>query len=182
MTTLEIRRHSMRKSGGGSQLSQQGVAHARALGAMLGPFAQVVTSVLPRTRETAIAMGFAVDYELVMLPAAPAVYAENERSRWWAATQPFAALAQLLAERSAVWQHAHTIAAQWRDICTAIPTGSAALCIGHSGDLEMGLVACFPDADHTAWGSPFGFCEGARLHFTDHFADVELVRQAVQPG
>ena len=73
MKMLEIRRHSMRKEGGGSQLSQEGVSLARQLGTSLGPFALVVTSVLPRTRETAIAMGFAVDYELVMLPSDTAV-------------------------------------------------------------------------------------------------------------
>src|SRR6266581_2060501 len=67
MQTLEIRRHSMRKLGGGSQLSQEGVAYARRLGAAMGPFACVATSVVPRARETAIAMGFAVDYELVTL-------------------------------------------------------------------------------------------------------------------
>ena len=92
MKTLEIRRHSMRKSGGGSQLSQAGVAYARRLGASLGPFAQVVTSVVPRARETAIAMGFAVDYELVTLVSDEELYAEAGLSRWWEATYPFSAL------------------------------------------------------------------------------------------
>src|SRR3954470_8143082 len=101
MKTLEIRRHSMRKSGGGSQLSQAGVDYARMLGASLGPFAQVVTSVVPRARETAIAMGFAVDYELVTLTTDDDLYAEMERSRWWEATYPFTALGQLLASNGA---------------------------------------------------------------------------------
>jgi len=40
MRTLEIRRHSLRKDGGGSQLSQEGVVYARKLGASMGPFAR----------------------------------------------------------------------------------------------------------------------------------------------
>lgn len=66
MVTLEVRRHSHRKAAaGGSQLSQAGVDLARSLGPTMGPFATVLTSVVPRARETTIAMGFSVDHELV---------------------------------------------------------------------------------------------------------------------
>ena len=97
MTTLEIRRHSLRKNTGGSQLSQEGVDLARKLGESMGPFAVVATSVVPRARETALAMGFAVDQEVVTLssdeeghharpaPAEPA-------PAWW--RQPVAELKQ----------------------------------------------------------------------------------------
>lgn len=179
MKTLEIRRHSFRKSGGGSQLSQDGVAYARSLGASLGPFAQVVTSVVPRARETAIAMGFAVDYELVTLASDQEVFVEIESSQWWEATQPFPALARLMATKGATWRYGHTLAALWRDVLTTIPEGAAALMIGHSGELEVGLVACFPHADHADWGAPFGMCEGARLIFAgkpEHFTTVEFLR------
>jgi len=176
MKTLEIRRHSMRKSGAGSQLSQEGVTYARNLGASLGPFAQVVTSVVPRARETAIAMGFAVDYELVTLASDEELHDEANRSRWWEATHPFSALAQLMAANGATWRYGHVLVALWRDMLLAIPDGTAALVIGHSGDLEIGLVACFPHADHSTWGAPFGPCEGARLGFTSHFTTLELLR------
>jgi hypothetical protein len=81
MKTLEVRRHSLRKDGAGSQLSQEGVDLARRLGASTGPFARVVTSVVPRARETAIAMGFAVDLELVTMATDEAVYAEFRKSK-----------------------------------------------------------------------------------------------------
>jgi broad specificity phosphatase PhoE len=181
MKTLEIRRHSIRKTGGGSQLSQAGVAYARTLGASLGPFAQVVTSVVPRARETAIAMGFAVDYELVTLASDEDMYLEMEHSRWWEASQPFTVLARLIAAQGSTWRYGHAIVALWRDILTAIPEESAALVIGHSGELEIALVACFPEMDHTGWGKPFGVCEGARLRFAGdpaHFTTVELLRGA----
>src|SRR4051812_10890120 len=107
MKTLEIRRHSMRKQGGGSQLSQEGVDYARRLGASMGPFVRVATSVVPRARETAIAMGFAVDEELVTLASGEDFYAESEQNRWWESPQPFVAVAQVLAKKGAVWRYAH---------------------------------------------------------------------------
>jgi len=45
-----------------------------------------VTSVVPRARETAIAMGFAVDHEIVSMATDESVYAELEANRW--GTQP----------------------------------------------------------------------------------------------
>jgi hypothetical protein len=65
MRIIQIRRHSYTKKGEargrGSHLSAEGVALAREIGSQIGPFDLVLTSHSPRTLETAIAMGFAVD-------------------------------------------------------------------------------------------------------------------------
>src|SRR4051794_1373355 len=65
MRHLEVRRHSLTKKGQapgrGSHLSADGVALARAVGTEIGPVAYVLTGTLPRTLETAVAMGYAVD-------------------------------------------------------------------------------------------------------------------------
>jgi len=65
MRTLEVRRHAYTKLAGargrGSHLSQQGIELARSIGASMGPFAYVAASLAPRTLETAVAMGYAVD-------------------------------------------------------------------------------------------------------------------------
>ncbi|WP_020580097.1 histidine phosphatase family protein [Actinopolymorpha alba] len=177
MRTLEIRRHSLRKATGGSQLAQAGVDLARKLGESMGPFAMVATSVVPRARETALAMGFAVDQEVVTLTSDEDVHAEAHASKWWLADRPFAALASVLAEGGAYYRYAHSMAALWRDLMTPLPEGENALFIGHSGDLEAALVACFPDADHSRWGQPFTCCEGAQLRFNDsYFCAVEFLR------
>lgn len=179
MKLLEIRRHSFRKQGGGSQLSQTGVDYARQLGTSMGPFARVVTSVVPRARETAIAMGFAVDHEIVTLASDEAMYAELELNRWWEAPHPFAVLAEVIAAKGPTWQYACALIALWRDLLTPLPEGAAALMIAHSGELEIALVACFPMADHVTWGGPFGPCEGARLVFGGNparFTTVEMLR------
>jgi broad specificity phosphatase PhoE len=179
MRTLEIRRHSFRKQGAGSQLSQEGVDYARRLGASIGPFARVVTSVVPRARETAIAMGFAVDEEIVTLASDEDMYAEIEASRCWESSQPLAAVARVVAAKGPTWRYAHALVALWRDILNALPDGAAALVIAHSGELEIALVACFPAADHGAWGAWFEPCEGARLVFDGEparFTNVEILR------
>ena len=179
MKTIELRRHSFRKQGGGSQLSQQGVTYARHLGATMGPFAYVVTSVVPRARETAIAMGFAVDQEIVTAAADEGVYAKMEDSQWWAAAQPFVALASLVARQGATWRYAHALLASWRDLLQPLPEGAALLLIAHSGELESALVAAFPQADHTTWGGLFAPCEGVRLNFAGEpprFTTFELLR------
>ena len=176
MATLEIRRHSLRKNTGGSQLSQAGVELARKLGDSMGPFAVVATSVVPRARETALAMGFAVDQEMVTLASDEDVYAESDASQWWLAEHPFSTLAALVNGDGAYSRYAHSLAALWRDLLTPLAEQDAALVIGHSGELESALVACFPDADHAAWGGPFDPCEGARLTFTNRFTTVEFLR------
>ena len=176
MATLEIRRHSLRKDTGGSQLSQAGVELARKLGDSMGPFAVVATSVVPRARETALAMGFAVDQEVVTLASDADIYAESDASQWWLADHPFAALASLINTGGAYYRYAHSLAALWRDLLTPLPDQDAALVVGHSGELEAGLVACFPDADHASWGGPFTPCEGARLTFHNRFCEVDFLR------
>lgn len=179
MRQLEIRRHSLRKYGGGSQLSQPGVDLARAVGAAMGRFDTVSASVVPRARETAIAMGFAVDFEIVSLCSDDAAYREVSAHRWWEQPLPFVALNSLLRDGSAYHRYANSIAALWRDLLTPLPEGGRALLIGHSGELEAALVACFPCADHKTWGAPFGPCEGARLAFVGnpaYFSDVEFLR------
>ena len=179
MRTLEVRRHSIRKDGGGSQLSQAGVDLARSLGATMGPFARVATSVVPRARETAVAMGFAVDYEIVTLISEEAMAAEFEDNQWWLTPQPFVALARVVTAGGPTQLYANGIVALWRDMMTALPDNSAALVIGHSGQIEAALVAAFPKADHASWGASFGHCEGARLIFDGEparFNTLELLR------
>ncbi len=55
--------------------------------------------------------------------------------------------------------------------------GQSALVINHGGVVELGAVACLPDADHTSWGSHFECCEGVRLFWEDgKFVTAEILR------
>ncbi len=77
----------------------------------MGPFARVATSVVPRARETAIAMGFAVDYEIVTLISEDAMAAEFEDNQWWLTPQPFAALAKVVKAGGPTYLYANGIVA-----------------------------------------------------------------------
>lgn len=180
MRWLEVRRHSLRKAGGGSQLSQAGVDLARRVGATVGPFAMVATSVSPRARETAIAMGFAVDQELVPLVGEDAPAAEMEAMKWDQAREPFVALAGIVRAGGPSHAFGTALYTLWRDLVMSAPDGGSALAIGHSGQIELALVACFPNADHASWGGPFAPLEGARLGFDGdppRFTGCEILRQ-----
>ena len=178
MSVLEVRRHSIRKTDGGSQLSQKGVNLARELGTSIGPFKRVVTSVLPRCRETAIAMGFAVDQELVTL-AGYDTHAELQDFEWKNPNNPYREIVGLIARGNDYALYANSMAGLWRDILTPLSADDQALFIGHSGEIEAALVACFPIGSHENWGRRFRPLEGARIHFDGdpaHFSQVEILR------
>ena len=59
MRTLEVRRHTMRRKPG-QRLSQDGIELARLVRDQSGHFDPVVSRVVPRAIETAIAMGYEV--------------------------------------------------------------------------------------------------------------------------
>lgn len=179
MPMLEIRRHSKRNGDEAVHLSQEGVELARWSGTLMGPFEVVATSVAPRARETAIAMGFAATVELPTLHNVNAFLQESQAASYDVGA-PFTRLARLVGRRgSAVSEYAHALARQWSELLAPLGPGDAALVIGHGGHLECALVALFPEAEHDDWGPLFGYMEGARLHYDTaarRFHDVELVR------
>ena len=174
MKTLEIRRHSIR-SKPGDHLNQAGVTLARRIGAGLGPFQRVVTSTVPRAFETAIAMGFAVDEEVKLIST---YGADVERELPW--PQSFAVYAKGVrrAGSAAQW-YAGQLAEYYAGLAARLADEQSALVVNHGGILEMGVVACFLDADYEAWGEAVDYCEGARLYWQDgKFVEAEVVRVA----
>jgi len=171
MKTIEIRRHSIR-SKPGDHLNQQGVTLARLVGQNLGPFDRVVTSTLPRAIETAIAMGFGVDeFNELMSTYGSAV----EREAPWPLTP--AGYAEVIRAGGITSQYANQLAEVYTKLAEYLADGRAALVVNHGGVLEMGAVACLPDANHFAWGSHFEYCEGIRLFWDDgKFMDGEILR------
>ena len=162
MKTLEIRRHSIR-SKPGDHLNQAGVSLARRVGEGLGPFQRVVTSTVARAFETAIAMGFAVDEEVKLMST---YGADIEREVPW--PQSFAAYAKGVRRGgSAAQEYASQLAEYYAGLAARLDEGQTALVVNHGGILELGVVACFPDADYESWGDGADYCEGARLYWQD---------------
>jgi len=156
----------------GQHLSQPGVTLARRVGQDLGPFHRVMTSTAPRAFETAIAMGFAVD-EQNELMSTYSVYVEWEVS--WPSTP--AQYAKAVRKDGAAAQYAYQLAHIYRQLVGDLPERGSALVINHGGVLELGAVACLPDADHDSWGEHFDYCEGIRLFWNDgKFVNTEILR------
>jgi broad specificity phosphatase PhoE len=171
MKTIEIRRHSIR-SKPGEHLNQSGVTTARLAGENLGPFDCVVTSTLPRAFETAIAMGFAVNEQNELMSSYSAAV---EREVPW--PQSFAAYSKAVKRGGAAGRYAHQLAAFYRKLADYLADDRAALVINHGGVLELGVVACLPEADYESWGDAVDYCEGARMFWEDgKFVKAEVLR------
>jgi broad specificity phosphatase PhoE len=151
------------------------VTLARRVGEQLGPIAYVVTGTLPRTSETALAMGYAVD-ELVDWPSGY-VPGEVDHHDQWGWPQPYVHYAELVRGGTGLGAVAREHRRVWTRAVEALPAGATALVVSSGGSIEPTLVACLPDADHASWGAPFSHCDGARLAFDNgDFVSVALAR------
>jgi broad specificity phosphatase PhoE len=182
MKILEIRRHSLTKKGPsrgtGSSLSQEGVELARAIGAGLQHFDHVATSDIPRSAETAIAMGFSVT-ELIadLCPSDPDLYIEVGHHERWGWDHPFQRFAELVARSSQTARLGQMQVDTWQSVLEKLPDNGRALIISHGRVIESGFVTLFPNADFRQWGSPFRHCEGARIRAeTSGVFSFELLR------
>jgi broad specificity phosphatase PhoE len=171
MKTIEIRRHSIRTIPG-DHLNQSGVKLARLVGENLGPFDRVMTSTLPRAFETAIAMGFAVDEQNELMST---YGSEVGREAPWPLS--CAGYAEVVGKDGAAAQYANQLAEVYTKLANYIADGRKALVVNHGGVLELGAVACLPNADHFEWGMHFDYCEGIRLFWEDgKFMEGEILR------
>ena len=176
---LAVFRHAMTKKadarGRGSHLSSEGVALARRVGAALGAFDFVAVTAVPRTMETALAMGFAVD--AVLEPQCGYIAGELDRHAQWSWDQPYVRLAELIRSGGKLAEAAVADAALWKRLVADLRPGGRALVVSHGGSIEPVVVACLPDADHGSWGAALAHCDGFLLH-EQHgtFIDVELRR------
>ena len=179
---LEIRRHSLTKKGSdrerGSQLSTGGVALARRVGEQTRAFSLVIASNVPRTVETAIAMGFAVDDTMDMGGDAwGRAQAQLGDHTHWAWPQPFVRYAEIIAGGGPVSALAERQRQLWSAVTDRIGDGESALVISHGGLIELGCVAAVRGGDYAAWGTAFGHCEGILLaHDGRIFRLSELLR------
>lgn len=170
MKTIEIRRHSMRFKPG-DHLNQPGVTLARLVGQNLGPFDRVMTSTLPRAIETAIAMGFAVDELNETMSRMP------DGIPWPLSPAEYAAV---IREDEVAARYASQLKDVYIKLADYLLDGRAALVINHGGILELGAIACLPNADHSAWGPHFGYCEGIRLFWENgRFVNGEILRVSI---
>jgi hypothetical protein len=155
------------------------VCASRRIGGTIGPFARVAASDVPRTLETALAMGFGVD-EILPFPddvAWDEVIGEIGWHTLWEIDDPFAHVERSLS----IWPNATRMGAyyaqKWLNIGASLGDGESALMVSHGQLMEVAIVCCVPEADHATWGKPLAHCEGARLTVADgSITDVDILR------
>ena len=165
MRTIEIRRHSFTKKGEargrGSHLSPEGVLAARALGTSLGRFDLVLASTSPRTLETAIAIGHAVD-ELIEMPS-PVETGEIEFHAWRDWPDPFTTLRDLGRATAVVDGYLASQAERLLDATAQLGDGGRALVVGHGGWIESVLAGLLDEDAAAGLGGSFWHLDGIRL-------------------
>src|SRR5262249_27197127 len=188
MRTIEIRRHACTKKGEGrgkgSHLSTEGVALARKIGGEIGPFDLVLTSPVPRSLETAIAMGFAVnDQPEALGDLSPAVLQEVGHHERWAWQEPFVTFAHFVRQGGPTTRMGERQRQAWVRALESVPGDGRVLIISHGRIIESGLVTCIADGDFATWGPAFRHCEGVRMTFAQgRFQGVQLLRVLPQAG
>jgi broad specificity phosphatase PhoE len=171
MRTLEVRRHAERAKPG-QHLNQAGVDLARRVGQSMGKFDRVVTSILLRALETAIAMGYAVDEQLEVLNT-PGNDVDAEIN--WDAG--FTEWVRVVKQGGAAAHFAKIQAKAWRSIVNSLPKNGRALIITHGGFIEAGAAALLPHDVVSKLGSFCNYCEGVRLTFDgDEVNNIEILR------
>lgn len=165
MRTVEIRRHSFTKKGAargrGSHLSREGVTAARALGTSLGPFELVLASTSPRTMETAIAMGVAVN-DLIEMPS-PVETGEIEFHSWREWDDPFTTLQARALASPAVRAYMTRQADNLLAATNGLTNGRSALVVGHGGWIESVIAHLVEPAVAAQLGGSFWHLDGIRL-------------------
>jgi broad specificity phosphatase PhoE len=179
MKSVQVLRHSFTKKGDsrdrGTHLSQEGVELARKVGDTLGSFDLVVASRAPRTAETAVALGYAVEDELSYPDVMDGTGIDFHA--WWDWPEPFAEVARIMSSNENASRAGDSIADIWSGIAHSVHDGGTALVVSHGGIMEVGVVAALPDADRTKWGMPFAHCEGFILTMDgERFVDVSFTR------
>ncbi|MEH6403581.1 MAG: phosphoglycerate mutase family protein [Sneathiella sp.] len=161
MKTIEVRRHAMRRKPG-SHLSIEGIELANFAGTCMGEYDRVFTSTLPRSTETAIAMGYEVNEcidELGKLPEKILV-----KLAWPNTLQSIAKVMETNADCS---QFAKDQASIWFNCIRELPVDSRILIISHGGIIELGALGSIKRNISTNLGSAFGYCEGFTLEYKD---------------
>ena len=180
---IELRRHSYTKKdearGRGSHLSQEGVDAARLEGQRLSDVTYVAVSDSPRTLETAIAMGFAVD-DVVDI-AGSHVTDEVGFHEWWEWPNPWVVYAERIATRPALAAYSVAQVGIVRAAAERTGSGETALLIGHGGWIEPTVVAAVGVGAAEDWGPSFQHLEGVRLAEDAGTFTVAEVRRLDRP-
>src|SRR6266550_7378995 len=164
MPILEIRRHAERADHGNekSALSAAGRAMAEQLAKRTPKFALVLSSPLPRAKETAQLIAGRLDaIESGLLPEMGGVIGD----RIFGEMRTLADWAEVLSEREDARQFAAEQLATWARIASRIGDKDRVLTVSHGGIIELPAITLAERLRARLDGPAFGYCEGVVITY-----------------
>jgi broad specificity phosphatase PhoE len=164
MAILEIRRHAERSDRGNDQsaLSPAGRAMAEALAKRAGPFGLVLSSPLPRAKETAQLIAGRLDaIDPGLLPEMGGVIGD----RIFGEMRTLADWAEVLREREDARKFAAEQLATWARIATRVREKDRVLAVSHGGIIELPAIALAERLRARLDGRAFGYGEGVLVTY-----------------
>jgi broad specificity phosphatase PhoE len=173
---LEIRRHAERtdRANEQSSLSAGGRAMAASLAKRAGPYILVLSSPLPRAKETAQLIAGRLDaVEPGLLPELGGAIGD----RIWGEMRTLADWASLLREHDEARKFAAEQLATWARIASRVQDKERALAVSHGGIIELPAIALAQLLGARLDGASFGYCEGVLLTYAKRTPTrIEAVR------
>ena len=164
MPLLEIRRHAERgdRSNEQSALAPAGRAMAEALAKRAAKYALVLSSPLPRAKETAQLVAGRLDaIDPGLLPEMGGAIGD----RIFGDMRTLADWEAVLAEREDARKFALEQLRTWARIAARVKDGDRALAISHGGIIELPALTLAKQLGTTLSGSAFGYCEGVLVTY-----------------
>jgi broad specificity phosphatase PhoE len=159
MALLEIRRHAERTDRGNEQsaLSAAGRAMAESLEKHAPKFALVLSSPLPRAKETALLIAGRLDaVEPGFLPEMGGVIGD----RIFGEMRTLADWAEVLREREDARKFATDQLATWSRVAMRVAEKDRVLAVSHGGIIELPAITLAKRLGTPLEGASFGYCEG----------------------
>jgi len=176
MPVLEIRRHAERTDRGNEQsaLSKAGWEMAKVLSKRTGPFALVLSSPLPRAKETAQTIAGRLDgIEPGFLPEMGGAIGD----RIFGEMRTLADWAEVLREREDARKFATEQLATWARVAMRVGEKGRVLAVSHGGIIELPAITLAQRLRVPLEGASFGFCEGVVVTYAKGApTKIEVVR------
>ena len=164
MPILEIRRHAERTDRGNEQsaLTPAGRAMAEQLAKRAPKFALVLSSPLPRAKETAQLIAGRLDAtESGLLPEMGGVIGD----RIFGEMRTLADWAEVLSEREDARQFAAEQLATWTRIASRVDDKDRVLAVSHGWIIELPAITLAKRLRARLDGPAFGYCEGVVITY-----------------
>ena len=176
MPLLEIRRHAERTDRGSEQsaLSPAGRAMAESLAKRAPRFALVLSSPLPRAKETAQTIAGRLDaVEPGFLPEMGGVIGD----RIFGEMRTLADWAEVLRERDDARKFATEQLATWARVAMRVGEKDRVLAVSHGGIIELPAITLAKRLGTPLEGASFGYCEGVAVTYAKGApTKIEVVR------